>query len=347
MSGLNLNPTFGSLEVTADADELSARFVRAAGGTFTDAFTIGPGTPPANQPPVATFTVSCTQLTCSFNGSGSSDPDGSISSYAWDFGDGTNGTGVSPSHAYATAGSYTARLTVSDDDQATNSTTRTANPTAPPSATFANDTFSRTVTNGLGTADSGGNWTLSGSAANFSVSGGLGRIQIATAGSGGGATLAAVSQLDTDLTMSVATDKAATGGGVYISVRGRQVPNVGDYRAKLRLNANGTVGLSLSRANSAGPETSLQGEVAVTGLTYAVGDRLNVRLQVTGTSPTTIRARVWKVGTTEPTTWQRSVTDNTAGFQANGSIGITLYLSSSATNAPIVVTVDDLVARIP
>jgi len=346
-SGLNSNPTFGSLEVTADADELSARFVRAAGGTFTDAFTIGPGGPPTNQPPVASFTVSCAQLTCSFDGSASTDPDGSISSYAWDFGDGTNGTGVSPSHVYATAGSYTVGLTVTDDELATNTTTRTVNPTALPSATFANDTFSRTVTNGLGTADSGGNWTLGGSAANFSVSGGLGRIRLAAAGSGGGATLAAVSQLDTDLTMSVATDKVATGGGVYISVRGRQVPNVGDYRAKLRLNANGTVGLSLSRANSAGPETSLQGEVAVTGLTYAVGDRLNVRLQVTGTSPTTIRARVWKVGTTEPTTWQRSVTDNTAGFQANGSIGITLYLSSSATNAPIVVTMDDLVARIP
>ncbi|MEJ7724020.1 MAG: metallophosphoesterase, partial [Ilumatobacteraceae bacterium] len=71
-SGLNSNPTFGSLEVTADADELSARFVRAAGGTFTDAFTIGPGGPPTNQPPVASFTVSCAQLTCSFDGSASS-----------------------------------------------------------------------------------------------------------------------------------------------------------------------------------------------------------------------------------------------------------------------------------
>jgi hypothetical protein len=56
---------------------------------------------------------------------------------------------------------------------------------------------------------------------------------------------------------------------------------------------------------------------------------------------------VWKVGTTEPTTWQRSVTDNTAGLQANGSIGITLYLSSSATNAPIEVSMDDLVAKTP
>ena len=36
-----------------------------------------------NQPPVASFTFACTDLACSFDGSGSSDPDGSIASYAW------------------------------------------------------------------------------------------------------------------------------------------------------------------------------------------------------------------------------------------------------------------------
>jgi len=347
-SGLNSNPTWGSLEVTADADELSARFVRASGGTFTDAFTIGPSGPPANQPPVASFTVSCTDLTCSFDGSGSNDPDGSVDSYAWDFGDGTNGTGVSPSHTYNTPGSYTVRLTATDDGQATNATTRTANPTATPSLTFANDTFSRTVTDGLGAADTGGNWSLSGgSATNFSVSSGLGRIRIATENFGGGATLGSVSQLNTDLTMSVATDKPVTGSGLYISVRGRQVPNVGDYRTKLRLNSNGTVALSLSRVTAAGAGTTIQSEVTVSGLNYAVGDRINVRLQVTGQSPTTIRAKAWKAGTTEPLTWQRSVTDNTAGFQANGSIGIKLFLSGPSTNTPIEVSMDDLVAKTP
>ena len=45
----------------------------------------------------------------SFDGSGSSDPDGTISSYAWDFGDGSTGTGVKPDHTYTTAGDYTWR----------------------------------------------------------------------------------------------------------------------------------------------------------------------------------------------------------------------------------------------
>jgi serine protease len=53
--------------------------------------------------------------TVSFDGSGSTDPDGSIVSYAWDFGDGTTGTGVNVTHIYTVAGIYTATLTVTDN----------------------------------------------------------------------------------------------------------------------------------------------------------------------------------------------------------------------------------------
>ncbi len=72
-----------------------------------------------NQPPTAVATTSgCTGLTCSFSGSTSSDPDGTIASYAWNFGDGTTSTAVSPSHTYAAAGNYTATLTVTDNSGA-------------------------------------------------------------------------------------------------------------------------------------------------------------------------------------------------------------------------------------
>ncbi len=74
-----------------------------------------------NDPPTASFTYSCTDLTCDFDGSGSSDPDGTIVSYDWDFGDGGTGSGVTVSHTYAAAGDYTVVLTVTDDDGATDS----------------------------------------------------------------------------------------------------------------------------------------------------------------------------------------------------------------------------------
>jgi len=58
-------------------------------------------------------------LVASFSGSGSSDSDGSIVAYAWNFGDGTTATGVSANKTYSTAGNYTATLTVTDDRGAT------------------------------------------------------------------------------------------------------------------------------------------------------------------------------------------------------------------------------------
>ncbi len=87
---------------------------------------------PSNTPPTASFTSNCTDLACSFNGSGSSDPDGSITNYSWNFGDGNTGSGVSPSNTYTTAGTYTVTLTVTDNDGATDSTTGSVTVTDPP-----------------------------------------------------------------------------------------------------------------------------------------------------------------------------------------------------------------------
>ncbi len=68
-----------------------------------------------NTLPTASFTHTCTNLACSFDASGSSDSDGTISSYAWSFGDGQTAGGVTASHTYAGGGSYTVTLTVSDN----------------------------------------------------------------------------------------------------------------------------------------------------------------------------------------------------------------------------------------
>ncbi|QYG94021.1 PKD domain-containing protein [Iamia sp. SCSIO 61187] len=90
-----------------------------------------PPPPPANEAPTAAATVSCTDLGCAFDGSGSQDPDGDITSYAWDFGDGGTGEGVDVTHDYAEAGTYEASLTVTDDDGATAVTELAVTVTAP------------------------------------------------------------------------------------------------------------------------------------------------------------------------------------------------------------------------
>ena len=93
---------------------------KGATGSTTASVTVSP---PANQPPVASFTRTpasgAAPLTVAFDGSGSSDPDGTIASYAWDFGDGSTGTGVTASHQYAADGTYQVILTVTDGPGAT------------------------------------------------------------------------------------------------------------------------------------------------------------------------------------------------------------------------------------
>ena len=71
-----------------------------------------------------------------FNGSASSSPAGTTLTYAWNFGDGATGTGVSPAHTYTAWGTYTAALTVTDSNNVTN--TATAQVIVPNGRAFAN-----------------------------------------------------------------------------------------------------------------------------------------------------------------------------------------------------------------
>ncbi|MCL0082384.1 PKD domain-containing protein [Dehalococcoidia bacterium] len=72
------------------------------------------------QPPIASFAYfpdeTIVDQPITFNASGSSDPDGEIISYEWDFGDGTSGTGKVIEHTFALAGDYTVTLTIADND---------------------------------------------------------------------------------------------------------------------------------------------------------------------------------------------------------------------------------------
>jgi len=71
-----------------------------------------------NNPPIASYTYIKTDLTVDFTYT-STDPDGIIIFWIWDFGDGNASTTQNPSHIYATDGTYTVTLTVTDDDGAT------------------------------------------------------------------------------------------------------------------------------------------------------------------------------------------------------------------------------------
>ncbi len=84
-----------------------------------------PPPPPAgNKPPNAVAAGPATARvgeSVRFTSAGSSDPDGSLASYAWDLGDGTKSSAASVSHTYSRAGSYTVSLTVTDNKGARDS----------------------------------------------------------------------------------------------------------------------------------------------------------------------------------------------------------------------------------
>lgn len=97
----------------------------------------------------------------SFSSSGTNDPDGSIASYLWNFGNGQTSTQANPTISYANAGNYTVTLTVTDNQGATASTTAAVTITNPantsPNAVIANGPFSADVGQSIAFSSAGSN----------------------------------------------------------------------------------------------------------------------------------------------------------------------------------------------
>ncbi len=312
------------------AAQISAQYAARNGGAVP------------NQAPTASFSHTTSGLIASFDAGGSSDPDGTIVGYSWSFGDGSSGTGTTPTRTYAAAGTYSVTLTVTDDDGATNAQTRSVSVAPQPAGAIATDTFGRAVTDGWGSADTGGPWTLTTSATNFSVAGGEGRVQMA-AGSGPSAYLADVAARDVDVLTTLGYDKPATGGGVYTSVVVRRGSG-SDYRAKLQVGATGTT-IHLARTLN-GTETLLS-STAIPGLVVGPTVPVKVRLRAQGNGTTTLSVKVWRADATEPAAWTSTATDSTPTLQTPGSVGFYSYLSGSATNAPITLAIPDVQVTSP
>jgi PKD repeat protein len=329
----------------------------AAGGTYTITLTViddGGRTATATQPvtvanptnaaPTAAFTPTTNQRTVSVDGSASADPDGSISSYSWNWGDKTPaGTGPTATHTYGGDGTYTITLTVTDNDGATGVVTHQVTASLPQTTAFVDDIFDRTTTTGWGTATLGGPWTVTGSAKNLSVSPGTGTSKQAAAGSLNRVSLNNVSVTSADVTTAFSLDQIPTGGGAIVAVQGRAAAGQ-EYQVRIRFLNTGQIKVAITRHDSVANGEWLIGSEVALPTPYTAGTPLNVRLQVYGTSPTTLKAKVW-TGATEPTAWTVSQSDSTAALQVPGSVGLSTYLSGSATVFPVTLSFTRYTAR--
>ncbi|MFK4789342.1 PKD domain-containing protein [Microbacterium sp. ZW T5_56] len=290
------------------------RVVIAASGAF-------------NVAPTASFTANVDGGMVAVDASASTDSDGRVMSYAWDFGNGVTGTGLALKYWYPASGTYTIRLTVTDDEGKTGVTTRNVTvvvPEAPAMTVIAADEFAGQAVDGWGDASVGGTWTHSGGGSSFSTSdGGLVTLAPSLTRS---ARLEGVSTMDAITTVRVSSDVAAAGGVTSAAVLGRVVgPDM--YSARVRFEPGGTVRLYLLRG-----ETPLGGSsVVLSG--YTPGKDVMVALSVRGASPTQLGAKMWFASTVEPVEWQLTATDSTDELQGPGSVGL-MGSSSSLSTVP-------------
>ncbi|HEX5006896.1 MAG TPA: PKD domain-containing protein, partial [Hyphomonadaceae bacterium] len=292
----------------------------------------------APPPPIASFDYAqqANSLTVDFTDTST----GGAKAWSWDFGDGSTSQAQNPSHTYTSSGDYTVTL-VAANDGGGDTTSQTVTVSGVASGTIiAADSFNRT-TSGWGNADTGGQYTLDGNVANFGVASGLGQITLPKATANRGATLTNVSATDVDGAVRVAANKVAAGSSFFVYMAARvNAAGTSAYRPKLIFNANGTVSVGAGVLAN-GLESAVAPSIVVPGLTQSANSFIWLRAKVSGVNPTTIKVKAWADGTTEPTGWQFSATNNAAPVQAPGAVALRAYLNSGATNAPLLLSFDD------
>jgi hypothetical protein len=148
-----------------------------------------------------------------------------------------------------------------------------------------------------------------------------------------------VSTAGTDVRVTAGIQQPVTGSGTYVSVITRRT-DAGEYLGRVKILSDGTTSMQVMRDGA-----SLR-NVVLAGTRFQAGDRMEIRVQASGVSPTTVRAKVWPAGTAEPDGWLVSATDSTTGFQEAGHVGLRSYLSGTA-ESDVTFTFDGLAVKAP
>lgn len=182
-------------------------------------------------------------------------------------------------------------------------------------ASGAQDSFTRTVSSGWGTATNGTAWIVSGgTASDRSVNGTRGVVTLAAA-----VDTVRFQQLlpdavaDCDVQVRMSVSAVATGASMVPGILLRCVSTSVYYRARLHFGMSGSMFASISRG------TTTIGASPTMPYTYAAGDEFEFRAQIVGH---TIRIKVWPVGSAEPPIWNHEETVVTDPIPV-GTVGLT------------------------
>jgi hypothetical protein len=196
--------------------------------------------------------------------------------------------------------------------------------TATAGAPLAADTFTRTVASGgWGTASDGHTYTLTGgNASDRSVAGTYGLVTLASAPTTIRHQTVGESCRDVEVRASVAVSAVATGASLAAGITARYTSSTAFYRLRVDFTTSGTVSLAVTR------NTTVIGAVVATGIDYAAGSIIEVRVRFTGNR---VMARAWESGKREASRWHidRTVTSSTI---ADGEVGLAASGLTGNTN---------------
>lgn len=205
-----------------------------------------------------------------------------------------------------------------------------------PDTNVASDTFTRSVANGWGTASpSGGAWTSTGTASNFSVSSTFGRhTHIATVTPLYSTLGASVQRAD--ITVRIRVNALSTGAAQTAAIVTRFADTSNANRTELRFNTDQTITARNVQRVSGGDAL---GNSFSTGLTHVAANWYRMRIQ---TGLTTCRVKVWADGSTEPSTWLIDGGDTgQPGNPTAGKFGLWSQRETGNTNASATIDFDD------
>ncbi|WP_435279182.1 hypothetical protein [Streptomyces sp. 1222.5] len=205
---------------------------------------------------------------------------------------------------------------------------------------WVTDTFSRTVSNGWGTNDSGFAWsTGGGSASDYSVGSGVGSHLLASVASSRRC-FANTSVPDMDIYVSVTADQLATGDSLIGGVTSRYADSDNLYQGQLRFTSTNAVQVVIIKRVAAA-ETVL-GSYTMPGVTFAANTFYRLRFQLKGTR---LRAKGWLASDAETPEWQVTVYDS--DLTTAGLLGFRSISGSGSTNVNPSIKYDDYMIASP
>lgn len=196
------------------------------------------------------------------------------------------------------------------------------------------DIFSRTSSSSWGNSTSGATWTTVGTAADFNVASNVGTIAQSAAAANKYVLLQASTVLNVQQSADMATAALSAGASQHIGLVARYVDTNNYFRAQLDFTTGALVNIQIIQ-RIGGTETTLG--TATTALTHVAGTYYNLTFSIVGNQ---LKAKVWTVGTSQPSGWQIVTTSALNVLASAGYVGIYSRQDTSNTNGSTTHSID-------